>query len=81
MGRALRYVKVQRNADHGGLRYLNPAQVFGAAWRDGTWNQPKPALQPNPTPDAICQPAPAAPLDPARELCAAEAGMREAVRV
>ncbi|MBV9747456.1 MAG: hypothetical protein JO157_01460, partial [Acetobacteraceae bacterium] len=77
MSRGLRYVKVHRNPDSS-LIYLNPTQVFGASWRDGTWNQPRPA----PAPVRVEAPAPAAPvvLDPASELRNAEAAMIEAVR-
>ena len=51
------------------------AQVFGPAWFDGTWNQPK---APAPVQAA---PAVAAPADAHRELANAEAALRDAVRV
>jgi len=55
----------------------HPAAVFGTAWHDGTWNQPK--AEPIPYLAPVV-PAPVA-LDPGRELRVAGAGMRDAVRV
>jgi hypothetical protein len=51
------------------------AQVFGSAWHDGTWNQPKACAPPQ------AAPAAAAPVDAHRELANAEAALRDAVRV
>ncbi len=51
--------------------YRHPAAVFGTAWYDGTWNQPKPAV-------VVIPPTPA---PPPLTLAEAEAGLREAVRL
>ncbi len=82
MGRALRYVEMNRKSAHNPLRtgptYQSPAAIWGTAFYDGTWNQPRPA----PVPEqgvAPCNTLPVV-LDPARELRNAEAAMRDAVR-
>jgi hypothetical protein len=81
MGRALTYVTLNRRTSNNPLRSVpllrHPSAVFGTSWHDGTWNQSKAEPAPYVAPVA---PAPVA-LDPQRELRAADAGMRDAVRV
>jgi hypothetical protein len=81
MGQALTYVTLNRWVSNNPLRSVpllrHPSAVFGTSWHDGTWNQPKAEPAPYVAPVA---PAPVA-LDPQRELRAADAGMRDAVRV
>ncbi len=70
MGRALRYVDMHRKSAHNPLRVgptcQHPAAIWGAAYYDGTWNQPRSAPPPAPVEASV----PTAPvvLDPAREL-------------
>ncbi len=82
MARGLHYVTLSRRKNCNPLRSVSllrsPAEVFGTSWHDGTWNQPK--AEPVPIAASVSVAAPLA-LDPARELRAAEAGMRDAVRV
>jgi hypothetical protein len=82
MSRGLHYVTPSRRKSSNPLRsvpLLRPAaEVLGASWYDGTWNQPK--AEPVPVAAAAAV-APVVALDPTRELRAAEAGLREAVRV
>ncbi len=79
MSRGLRYVQTNRQSGHNPLRtgrtYQSPAAVWGTAFYDGTWNQPRPA----PASVPVEAPAPVV-LDPPRELRNAEAAMHEAVR-
>lgn len=81
MSRGLRYITPARRKSSNPLRAIpllrSPATVWGTAFYDGTWNQPKA----EPVPIAASGPAPVAILDSAHELRAAEAVMREAVRV
>lgn len=81
MARGNTYVTLNRRTSNNPLRsvplYRHPAAVFGTSWHDGTWNLPRVA------PAQVVVVAPPAPvaLDPARELRAAEAAMRDAMRV